>query len=193
MNKLEETFQKIMQDYGHDVLILHNGRDETCSCYHKVTGSPKRSCPYCFGTGKVSQIKKYRTRYIDVNVPESNVFLNTPLDFGPMSVGAKAYFFYKDKNLRVGDLIMEVGWDDIRPYDTGDGIYEISHIDKIRYLKGEVVYYKVFVKEQPVNRNIRGFQVLRRAGEVQYQLAEDRSHQIKDPWKKDTNCQGDVQ
>lgn len=184
MNNLEITFQKIMREYGHDVLVVHNDINEICSCYDPVTSSPSRNCPYCFGTGKVSQIKKYRTRYVDASVPESNVFLNTPQDYGPISVGAKTYFFYKDKKLKVGDLIVEVEWDSSKPLYNDDAIYEISHIEKIRYLNGKVVYYRAYVKEQPINKEIRGIQIVSRAGDVQYQLAEGEPYQIKDPWAK---------
>lgn len=181
MNQLEETFQRIMNDYGHDVLIVHNDKDEICSCYDPATGSVLRACPYCFGTGHVAQIKKYRTRHLDANVPESNVYLNTPRNFSEISTGAKIYFFYKDQDIRVGDLIVEVDWEGIRPVYKGGSIYEIAHTHENRYLNGEVLYYKTFTKEQPINKSIRGFQVVKRAGEVQYQLAEGKGHQIIDP------------
>lgn len=184
MNKLEETFQRIMRDYGHDVLVMHNHLDEVCSCYDYATGSATRHCPYCFGTGHVSQIKKYRTRYVDANVPESNVFLTNTQTFGSMSVGAKSYFFYKDKKLKVGDLIMEVDWEGDRPVQGAGGIYEISLINKLRYLDGKTVFYKVFVKEQPINKSIRGFQIIEENNELRYQLAEDKPYNLIDPHEK---------
>lgn len=184
MNKLEETFQHIMSEYGHDVLVIHNDLNEVCSCYDYATGSATRGCPYCFGTGHVAQIKKYRTRYVNANVPESNVFLTNSQTFGSLSIGAKSYFFYKDKKIKVGDLIMEVDWDGDRPIQTDGGIYEISHIDKLRYLNGDTVFYKVYVKEQPINKSIRGIQVLEENKELRYQLAENKPYDIDDPHEK---------
>lgn len=190
MNRLEETFQRIMRDYGHDVLIVHNDKDEKCSCYEPLTGSVDRLCPYCFGTGHVAQIKKYRTRDIGARSPQSNTSLKKSESFGEMAIASKTYFFYKERDLREGDLIIEVGWDGIRPVYNDGPIQQISHIEPIRYLQGETVYYKVYVEDQPVNKTIRGIQVVKKAGEVQYQLAERKPHQITDPNPKQDQKDG---
>ena len=184
MNKLETTFQHIMNTYGHDVLLIHNEKNEPCSCYEKLTGSYKRDCPYCFGRGLVPEIRKYRTRYVDANVPESNVFLTTPQEFGQMSLSSKSYFFYKETKITEGDLIVEVDWDGIKPVYNRGGIYEVSHINHLRYLDGKPVYLKAFVRDKPINKSIRGIAVVKKAGEISYQLAEDKPHQMKDQGRK---------
>lgn len=184
MNKLEEKFQYIMKEFGHDVLVLHNDKNEVCSCYDPVTGSINSKCPYCFGIGHVPQIKKYRTRYKDARIPQSNAFMMTNEPFGEMSVDAKVYYFYKDKVLKEGDLIIEVDWEDDRPVYKGRGVRQVAHVDPLRYIGGEINHYRVYVKGEPIDMEIRGIQIVRRAGQIEYILAENKPYQVKDKGTK---------
>lgn len=172
MNQLEIQFRSFMKKYGHHVLLLHSDSKMTCTCVDKVTGSADRGCPYCFGMGSVPLITKEVTRDIDLGTPDGMPFLGSQQLFGDLSVPARAYFFHKDTKISHDDLIIDVDWNGQIPVYNGKGIYEVSHIDPARYLGGEIVFQKVYVKDRPIMKNIRGFTITQRAGQVLYQLAE---------------------
>ena len=154
--------------YAAGQYVFPGGR----SCYNSVTGSADRSCPSCYGLGYVTSIRKYRTRERDLSINESRPTSRGSLSFGELAIENKAYYFYKDVPIKEQDIIIEVKWEGEQPrYDGGD-IYEVSHVDEHRYINGEVAYYKTTMKSQPVLKNIRGIQVVKKANETLYQLAE---------------------
>lgn len=180
MNIVEKDFLHILKNYGHDVLVVHADKKERCqyffpdgrSCYNSVTGSADRSCPSCYGLGYITKVRKYRTRERDLSINESRPTSRGALSFGELTIENKAYYFYKDVPIKEQDIVIEVKWDGEQPrYDGGD-IYEVSHVDEHRYVNGEVAYYKTTMKSQPVLKNIRGIQVIKKANETLYQLAE---------------------
>lgn len=201
MNKLEETMSHILTNYGHDVLVVHVNSKEKCSCYDPATGSPntrvitnadgkkvrkpipkaQQPCPYCFGTGTVPQIKKYRTRYKDARIPQSNAFMEQLMPFGGISVDAKVYYFDKHVKITEKDLIVEVDWKGDRPIYNGGGIFEVAHVDPLRYIGGEINHYRVYTKGKPINKSIRAIRIVKRANEIYYELAEKGGHQVVDP------------
>lgn len=192
MNKLEETLAHILTTYGHDVLVIHVDNKRACSCYDPVTGSPntkvnkkgeripiKGNCPYCFGTGRSAEIKKYRTRYKDARIPQSNAFMEQLMPFGEFSVDAKLYYFDKHVKINEKDIIIEVDWEKGRPIYRGNGLFEVAHVDPLRYIGGEINYYRVYTKSKPINKDIRAIRIVKKAGEVQYEIAEKGSHKVK--------------
>lgn len=194
MNKLEETMAHILKTYGHDVLIIHTDSKQNCSCYDPVTSSPNTKvnksgdreplntvCPYCFGTGMSSEIKKYRTRYKDARIPQSNAFMKQLFPFGEYSMDAKVYYFDKHVIIREKDIIVEVDWEKGRPVYVGNGLFEVAHVDPLRYTGGKINHYRVYTKGNPINKDIRAIRIVRKAGEVQYEIAEKGSHKVENP------------
>lgn len=174
MNSLEANFNKIIETYGHDILLLHSDKKTICSCFDKITGSAKRDCPFCFGMGTIPVIERHKIRDIDMRVPESLPYIASQQLFGDMAVAARAYFFKKDVVVKEEDLIIDVEWDGIKPVYKGGGIYIVSHIDPQRFIGGAITFQKVYVKDQPIKKEIRGFKIVEQAGKTMYQLAERR-------------------
>lgn len=171
MNHLEQEFNNILKTYGHSVLLLHSDKKTVCTCYDKRTASADKDCPYCFGMGHVPIIQKHLTRDIDMRVPESLPYIASQQLFGDMAVATRGYYFKKDVVVKEYDLIIDVEWNGQVPVYRGGGIYEVSHIDPQRYLNGEITFQKVYVKDQPIKKTIRGFKIVQQAGQVLYQIA----------------------
>ena len=172
MNQVEKTFNHIMKTYGHNVLVLHQDKKTRCSCFDAVTGSASRSCPFCFGLGYVPIIKSHRTRNVDMSANDSLPFVGESQLFGNLTIANRSYYFHKNAGIKEHDLIIEVEWDGGRPVYTGRGIYSVSHVDPLRFTGGEISYYKIYVKDEPINKNIRGFKAVKKASGTTYQLAE---------------------
>ena len=171
MNHLEQEFNNILKTYGHPVLLLHSDKKTVCTCYNRITGSADKDCPYCFGMAYVPIIEKHLTRDVDMRVPESLPYIASQQLFGDMAVATRAYYFKKDVVVKEYDLIIDVEWDGLTPIYRGGGIYEVSHIDPQRYLNGQITFQKVYVKDQPIKKTIRGFKIVQQAGKVLYQIA----------------------
>lgn len=173
MNRAEASFNRILKEYGHDVLIVHSDKKVHCTCYDKVTGNADSSCPYCFGLGYVSLVVKKKTRSVDKNV--SDTVIGNIQQFGDMTVSSRNYYFKKDDTIKEGDLVVEVEWRGERPIYTDGGIYEFRNIEPLRFTNGEISYLKASVKDKPVLKKIKGLNVVRRANQSTYQIAEERS------------------
>lgn len=170
----KEKFREILEEYGHYVLVLHHDKTTVCCCYDKVTGSASRKCPYCFGMGYIPVVKKYLTRNIDGSISDTVPRSGDVQNFGAMYVENKHFYFEADVPIKEQDLIIEVDWDGIQPVYNNRGVFEVSHMHPFRYEKGDIVYKKVSVKDKPVNKHIRGFQIAKHAGEIAYRLAEGK-------------------
>ena len=203
-----------MEKYGHDVLIVHTGSKEKCSCYDPTTGSPNtklvkdiqgrrkrvplgNTCPYCFGTGLVSKIIKQRTRYKDARIPQSNAFMEHILPFGEFSMDAKLYYFDKNVQISEKDLIMEVDWVNGRPVYVGNGLFEVAHVDPLRYINGKINHYRVYTKGKPINKDVRAIRVIKTAEGVSYELAEKGEAKVEQPKRNEQgldifNLRGEV-
>lgn len=171
MQSLEIEFNRILSQYGNAVIVLRQNSKTKCSCYDEVMQSASRDCPYCFGLGVVPIAEKHLTRDMDVKVPDSLPYIGTQQLYGEMAVPGRAYFFKKDVAIRTNDLIVDVVWEGGRPVYTGNGIYQVSHVDPQRFERGEIVFQKVYVKDQPVQKELRGIKIVERFGQMFYQLA----------------------
>lgn len=172
--KLKRDFENIIEKYGHDILLLRSDKKTMCTCYNPVTGSIKSDCPYCFGMGSVPVIEKHKVREQDMRVPETLPYLPDTQLFGEMAVATRAYFMRMDSHPNPHDIIVDVDWNGQIPIYSGRGIYEISHIDAKRFENGEFVFQKVYVKDDPIEKHIRGIKIVEQAGKILYQLEADR-------------------
>lgn len=169
---LKYEFEKILDEYGHYVLLVHADKTERCSCFDEKTQEACRRCPVCSGVGYVNTVEDVLTRDVDTAVPESLVLLERAGGMGGMSIPGRQYYFKNEVSVGVGDLIVDVEWyDDGRPYYTNGGIYEISHIDPNRFKGGEHVFHKVYCKDEVINKHIRGIRIVERYGIKNYEIA----------------------
>lgn len=172
MKALLDEFNDIIDKYGYYVLILRQNENKRCSCYEHKTQSADRNCPFCYGLGYIPIIEKHRIREIDTSVPQTLPLLPTSQLFGDMSIPARAYFFRNDTRIKTNDLIIDVDWDGDIPIYTNKGIYEVSHVDPARFEDGELIFYKVYVKDTPIDKKIRGFRIVEEAGKIYYEMSE---------------------
>jgi hypothetical protein len=77
-----------------------------------------------------------------------------------------------DIQLGVQDLLLDVDWTPQgKPLYTGRGIYEVSHIDPQRFERGAIVFNKVYVKDEPIEKEIRGIRIANVNGIINYEIA----------------------
>lgn len=174
MKSLLEEFDDIIVKYGHDVLLLRKNKNKRCSCYDQKTQSADRDCPFCFGLSYIPIIEKHKIRELDTGVPQTLPLLDSKSSFGAIAIPARAYFFRRNDTISEQDLIIDVDWDGDTPMYTRKGIYEISHIDPQRFEQGEEIFKKVYVKDQPIEKSIRGFRIVEEAGKIFYEMAENK-------------------
>lgn len=168
---LREEFDQILVQYGYPILLIHQEKKLRCSCWNEKRQETDRECPICFGLGWTILVEKHTVRSQDTSVPETYAFMKRAGDFGGLSVPGRQYYFRYGTNLMVGDLIVDVEWNGNKPVYKGGGIYEISHINPNRFEKGELVYYTVYVKDQPVEKDIRGIRIVEVNGIKNYEIA----------------------
>lgn len=168
---LLNRYNNIIDEYGYDILLISQNRKRRCSCWDEKTQSADRKCPFCYGLGSVPTIQKHRVRDIDREIyPVSSINTN----IGDLLISKRAYFFRNDMKIQENDLIVDVEWENGRPIYTDGGIYEVNHIDPQRFRNGELIFQKVYVKDNPIYKSIRGIKIVEDAGKIFYEIAEDK-------------------
>lgn len=169
---LRYEFEQILTRYGYPTLVVRQSKRLRCSCWVEKRQEADRECPICFGLGWTPIVEKHTTREVDTSVPETLALISQDGKFGSMSVPGRQYYFRHDTVFQAGDLIVEVEWTlQGKPFYQGGGIYEISHIDKNRYERGENIFNKVYCKDQPVEKEIRGIRIANVKGIINYEIA----------------------
>jgi hypothetical protein len=168
---LRYEFDQILLQYGYPVLLIRQEKKLRCSCWNEKRQESDRECPICFGLGWTPVAEKHTVRDLETSIPESYAFMKRGGSFGGMSVPGRQYYFRYNAQLSSGDLIVDVDWNGQKPVYTGRGIYEISHIDPARYERGEIIYQTAFVKDQPIEKQIRGIRIANVNGILNYEIA----------------------
>lgn len=154
MDNLEMEFRAILSNYGHEVLLVHFDKQKPrCHCEDKPTGTFSDKCPNCFGTGYMCHtITREMTREQDSNISSSLSGISDFQLFGELAAPGRFHFFNKEVIVEEHDLILDIEWEDDQPNDTNNEVYEVSHIDIKRFLKGQITFKKVYSTAQPVNK-----------------------------------------
>lgn len=168
---LREDFERILQDFGYNVLIVREDTKVRCSCWSEKTQESPRSCPVCFGLGTVPKIEKHTTRMQDASVPISYPGMSKRTEIGDMAVPGLAYFFKHDVRLSIGDLIVEVDWSSSnKPTYEGGYISSVSHIDNKRWRGGQSAYQKAYTEDEPFQKECRGIRIVDVNGIKNYEV-----------------------
>lgn len=170
--RLKKQFESILERYGHHILLVHNEINMPCLCYDTLTGSSDNKCPICFGMGVVPEISKHLVREQDSNLSNALSFISDTQLFGELSIPGRFYFFKAEADIRVHDLIVDVDWDGEQPVYSNRGLFEVSHIDKKRFERGEFVFQKVYTKDTPIQKNIRAINIVNKYGQDYYYIEE---------------------
>jgi hypothetical protein len=172
---VRNEFEKILLQYGYPVLVVRANTQIRCSCWNEKHQEADRECPICFGLGFVPVVEKWTTRDSDTAVPQTLPMISVDGKFGGMAVAGRQYYFKHNFPGKVQDLIVDVEWSNTgKPIYNGGGVYEIAHVDPQRFERGQMIFQKVYVKDQPVQKEIRGIRIANVNGVVNYEIAEQR-------------------
>lgn len=171
MNLVKE-FEKIINKYGRDVLVVRQKEKLYCSCYDEVNKEARRDCPLCFGLGWGCVAEKHRTRAQDSSLPETLVRLIKGASIGGVKASGRQYYFKPDMLAEEEDLIVEVDWDRFgRPSYNGGGIWSINSVDRNMHLEQDVqVYRKYYASEESVRSKVRGINITENNGIKKYNV-----------------------
>ncbi|MCY9308714.1 MULTISPECIES: hypothetical protein [Bacillus subtilis group] len=170
---LAKEFKKILQEYGHDVLVIRQeGKLHCPNCYDEVTQEASRDCPVCLGIGYSFVAERHRTRAEESDVPRSLVRLIKNASIGDTVIDGIKYYFPPEMKAKEQDLIIEVDWDKYgRPIYNGQGIYNINFIDNNQKLgAGKQIYKIAYTSGQPVRNKLRGIRFSELNGIKQYNI-----------------------
>jgi hypothetical protein len=169
---LRFEFEQILSQYGYPALVIRQNKKLRCSCWVEKRQEADRECPICYGLGWRPVVEKHTTREVDTSVPETLALIARDGKFGGMAVPGRQYYFNHNIQFQPGDLIVDVDWTEQgKPVYRGGGIYEISHIDPARFEHGQLIFNKVYVKDQPVEKQIRGIRIANVNGITSYEIA----------------------
>lgn len=168
---LANEFNKILEEYGRDVLLLRNERKLYCECYNEVTQEANRNCPLCLGLGFSFVAERQRMRsesaIAAIQLPNSL----KGVSIGEIATGTRQYFLKPNIPLNEKDMIIEVNWDEFgRPSYNGNGMWRISHVDKNQMLGDQEIYRVCYANETPVRANIRSIRISELNGIKQYNV-----------------------
>jgi hypothetical protein len=169
---LRQDFEAILERYGYPTLVLRQDKKVRCSCWNRKTQEADRDFPVCFGMGYTPIAEKHTIREEDAASTTTYTGVDNQMIFGEMAITGREYFFKADAEVVKGDLIIDVEWTDAgRPQYKNGGIYEIAHVDPQRFEKGELVFQKIYCKDQPVEKYIRGIRIVEINGITNYEIA----------------------
>lgn len=168
---LYQKFRGILEKYGRNCLLIRASNMTKCSCWDEKRQEAQRDCPSCFGLGSVPIIEKHLARNTDTSVPETLALLGQAGNFGEMMVPGRFYYMDRITQVKQGDLILEVDWtpQGVPIYNGGD-LFEVSHISPYHFERDELIYKKVYVHDQPIQKEIRGIRIVEKAFEIGYEL-----------------------
>ncbi|UOE58089.1 hypothetical protein [Cytobacillus oceanisediminis] len=169
---LKREFEKILDKYGREVLVIRQDKKLFCSCYNEVNQEASRDCPLCLGLGFSLVAERHRTRSESSASAEQMLKQLKFADIGDVSVNKRKYFFKANMNAIQKDLIAEVKFDAFgRPAYTGDGIWEIENMDRNLHLEEGNQIFKVYqTSENPVRSKIRSIRISEMNGIKQYSV-----------------------
>jgi hypothetical protein len=164
MIDLRAEFDKLVSEYGHDIIYIRRITGLHCRCWNEKEHSGNPHCTSCFGTGYVVKIETHKTRSKSTVAPVALPMMLSYEETG--NAVLPAYFFYMryDSQPTIGDLVLDVEWNG----DVPNQIimpYEVSFPEPERGLEGRIEYWRVACKalysnlstyyEGMVRRNIR--------------------------------------
>lgn len=169
---LANEFKKILEEYGHDVLVLRQDKKLFCSCYNEVTQEASRDCPICLGMGYTFVAERHTTRAEGAVGANQLINVLKTEDIGSVLTGDRKYYFLPNMKANEKDLIVEVDWDQFgRPTYNNEGIWKISNVDHTQNLgEGKEVYKIYYASLTPVRSKVRGIRISEINGVIQYNI-----------------------
>lgn len=145
MIDIREEFEKILNQYGYDIVLVKRDLRFRCSCYSERSGEPNATCDICFGTGYKVTLYKCKTRRKISSVPETLTNSRQVLKAGSSTRKAYVYYLTYDMEPKEGDLILEIEWQDEKPISIKEKLF-ISQAEPMKGREGRVEFYQVYCK-----------------------------------------------
>jgi hypothetical protein len=91
---------------------------------------------------------------------------------GDMNVIGRQYYMRYDARVKEQCMIVEVDWSPSgKPIYNGGGVYEVTQVDRKVFENGQVAFQKVYCKDEPVQKQIRGIRIANVNGITNYEIA----------------------
>ncbi|MCX7610393.1 MAG: hypothetical protein N2043_02245 [Ignavibacterium sp.] len=150
---LRHENKKMIEEYGHDVLVQKTNKKFRCKCWVESYREAKSNCPYCLGSGYVYRIEKHRVRRDNASQIISRPKLLQSTEIGKIHLPARIFWMSYDSEPKEGDIIFEVGWKNGKPTHVISA-YEINDVEDKRADDGRLEYYYVACDEKKGIKNI---------------------------------------
>lgn len=168
---LRYEFDEILTKYGTDVLIVRANTNVRCSCWNEKMQQADRDCPICFGISWNPIVEKRTVRHMETGVRNSLAMMGQDGSLGQMNAPGRQYYVQYNCQIKTQDLIVEVDWSETgKPIYNGGGIYQVSMVDDKYFEDGKIAYKKIFCKDQPIEKQIRGIRIANVNGIKNYEL-----------------------
>lgn len=161
---LKREFDKTIANYGHPIFLVRSDQTMRCRCYDSLTGSTKRDCPYCFGTGYVSRVEKHRV--VDASLMPKQTMANAGVTaiFGDAMQGIRIFYMKSEVRPMPDDIIIETEFDEqgrpiVPTRSPLVGVYTVGSVEPQRLEGGRIIFYKMAGTYDPTAMKDRALNV----------------------------------
>lgn len=140
---------RILEQYGHWVVLVRLDRRINCTCWNPVTREADSKCPLCFGLGHPFRLEKHRARQgsaQQISDRKRGAMLQTPL--GTMTSAVEYCYFRHHVQPKERDWVLLVGWVNGQPVDVKEANEVITAIP-FRGLGGRLEYTVATIMRKP--------------------------------------------
>jgi len=172
MVAFRDDFSRLFDEYSNDAVLIRNDRKKTCKCVDALTLSPNDKCQVCLGTGYINQAEKVRIRSKATSSSDTLPKIVNFATVGNIGVALREFFMeYTVRPLR-SDLIIFCEWDGLKPvFDEYTEIYEVNNAEPMRGERGQIEFFKVLAKSDPINMTVRFNNLQKNADKMTYYIA----------------------
>lgn len=175
MVDLRREFDDIIDEFGKPYLLIRADKKQRCKCVDTLYNSARDDCPICLGTGYISSVEKVTGRDVVASIPETLPRMITMGDPANIVVPSRRFYFRHDTNPKRQDLIISCAWNGNVPViDAYTEVYEVNHSEPKRADSGRVEYFIVSTAMDPINADVKLFNVTKNIKDISYYLTVRR-------------------
>jgi hypothetical protein len=172
MVNLRDEMDKILDDYGNDVLLIRSDKNTSCKCIDRISLAPNDKCPICLGTGYIHSAERIRVRTRATSSADTLPKVVSATQIGDVGVSMRQ--FYADYTVRPKkqDLLVMCEWDGAKPvFDEYTEIYTINNSEPLRGDNGRIEYFQLMGQSNPVNMKIKLNSIHQNVDKLTYYIA----------------------
>jgi len=155
--KGQKAFNKVIDDYGHLVLVARVDEDNRtrCSCYNEKTMSANKSCSKCYGVGYLITLMSYPCWTTITSIPETLARASKASEASSLNNVSRVFYFKSDARIKPGNIIVNCEFDyNGRPLLNEFSAFEVATVDLIRENKGKPSFIRAFSSINAINVGI---------------------------------------